>query len=169
MSRILIALALILIPATAHAERDAMMNEFAQNRQKWESHSIENYNIVIAEKACYCFFALDYGPVKNCVRNGQIIKTIYRGEPRDGYKFGDRVTEDTGLKMTVDDLFALVLFRLENLEERLLQYFEVQYDDTFGFPVRIEYDEPNIADEQYHRVVLEFHLVNRFGWELSND
>lgn len=134
--------------------KSSLLEELIVNRDRWDSQGISNYEFMIEDQTCFCLFGPYYGPNRVIVRNGSIKIVIYRGEKRDGYKPGDRLTNKSALKKTVDEIF-------DDLEQRILRLtgnamLRIEYDEKFGFPTLIDFDRPDMEDEQSRQIVSDF-------------
>ena len=133
--------------------KSSLLEELIVNRDRWDSLGISSYEFTI-EQTCFCLLAPYYGPNRIIVRNGSIKTVIYRGEKWDGYKPGDRLTNESTLKTTIDEIF-------DDLEQRILRLtgnamLRIEYDEKFGFPTLIDFDRPDWADEEFRKVVSDF-------------
>ena len=133
---ILLAGSVIYYLAFVVAEEDE--NRYKENRSLWEETSSNYYTFVYVYR-CSCKAHLG-GPVKVSVRNNSFITSIQNvsdGEYPEGY-FGDPVF------YTIDELFDQVRRAIRSADE-----FEVEYDNAFGYPIRVsvDYSENTVHDE----------------------
>jgi hypothetical protein len=138
--------------------------EFARNRSKWNAANIQNYEVRLRDEACWCLFGPAYGPIRNIIKSGRIHSSIYEGEKRDGYWPGRKVRIDVQTRATIEDVFARAALLIQNAPQGT---FKVEYDPTYGFPVLIDFDDPEWEDEQWRLVVDGFKVESR-GSETPN-
>lgn len=124
-----------------------------KNYLKWKNLEIYNYQLTVQDQTCWCMHAMGYGPIKNYIQGNNIIKSIYLGERRDGYRNGIKVKNKSSLEMTIEQVFqrARVIANKANANS-----YKITYDDKYGFPTIIDYDDPDMEDEQSRLVVSEF-------------
>jgi hypothetical protein len=86
------------------------------------------------------------------VRNGQIVESESRCVPApfEGSTCVSRTFEASDF--TLNGLFATA----NDLAARYPDYVTVTYDETYGFPIAIHYNDPQIVDEDRHWQVLSF-------------
>lgn len=137
--------------------KKAMIAELIINRDKWSSQNIQNYRFVSKNENCACFYGPYYGPIEVIVKNNKIVKAIYLGEERDGFKAGDSLKIKTHLKQTVDDFFSYAETTIRRSTSNA--YLKIEYDKEFGFPILIDYDRPDWADDQSKLVIFDFSLI----------
>jgi hypothetical protein len=133
--------------------KTSLLEELIINRDRWDSLGVSSYEFTI-EQTCFCLLAPYYGPNRIIVRNGSIETVIYRGEKWDGYKPGDRLTNKPALKATIDEMF-------NDLEQRILRLtgnamLRIEFHEKFGFPTLIDFDRPDMEDEQSRQIVSDF-------------
>ena len=135
------------------AVKTARLEELKLNRDKWHSKNISDYDFTI-KQTCFCLYGPYYGPNRIRVRGGEITSVIYRGETRDGFKPGDQLKRKPALKKTIDELFEdleqTISLATENAE------LQIEYDDEYGFPTLIDFDRPDMDDEEFRKVVSDF-------------
>ncbi|HEY3487212.1 MAG TPA: DUF6174 domain-containing protein [Gammaproteobacteria bacterium] len=121
-----------------------LLAELGQAKAKWESYGTENYAFAISNK-CFCTNPMEVGPLVIVVRGDKIQRTVYAGSPRDGYSYGQAVRRRTPLRITVPKLFQYIekQLRIHNHS-----YFKIKYDATDGHPLRIEFDDPALKNEE---------------------
>lgn len=113
-------------------------DELAARESQWHGLSVDSYEFVV-RKNCFCGPPANM-PVKIIVRDSL---TIAAYDPSTGNAdSGDRIE---GVPDSVPALFAEV----ESAIAAQPLTLEVEYDDTYGFPVRIQVDpgEQNSDDE----------------------
>jgi|GEM_PF-6505739 len=146
--RHLLGLLLILLAVTCNVataqvhDRSAELRELDAQQAIWHEHAIDDYTVTVEESACYCLYGPYYGPLRLLVRNDRLRKARYFGEVRDGYWPGDEVREASNLKRTIDEIFADL--RRVISERAPGATLIVNYDSTYGFPVLIDYRNPNV-------------------------
>lgn len=136
------------------AKKRRLLAELYRNLEKWKSAELASYSFTAENKNCFCYFALDYGPVETIVKNRKISKVVYLGEARDGYKSGDEITSPTSLSQTILTFFNYTEERIKKATGNAL--IEVTYDPTFGFPTLIKFDRPDYEDDQSSVVIYGF-------------
>lgn len=134
-------------------DKISRLKKLAFNRDKWSAHAIRDYDMTL-ERSCHCLFGPYYGPNKVSVRDGEIFRVVYRGERRDGYKPGDRLTNQKALENTVDGIFDDLEKSIRSMTSNTILL--VEYDEQYGFPVIVDYDRPDIADEESKLTVVDF-------------
>jgi hypothetical protein len=152
------ALLLLLTVPVVGAEPGAARAELASARAKWAASGVDSYEIRFRDEKCFCLFGPYYGPIRNVVKAGKLQASYYEGERRDGYWYGRRVRIATGLRATVEDVFARVERLLTTAPEGT---YRVAYDPTLGFPVLVEFDDPAWDDEQWRLVSDGFKSLGR--------
>lgn len=160
MKKILILF--ILVSLNIFGQTSKPLNELNKYKKIWESLNITNYNLQVGYEDIYAFSPLEYGPILNFIRNGKVSKSIYYGSQWKEYKKGDLVLENTSLKITIDDIFKAAEDLIKN--SKSTNYYKIKYNSKFGFPMRIEYDNPKYSDEEWTLVIYDFYRVNNFGW-----
>jgi hypothetical protein len=132
----------------------AQLRQLDAHEATWRAHAINDYTVTVEESACYCLYGPYYGPLRLLVRNGKLRKATYFGEVRDGYRPGDLVREDSGLKRTIDEIFADLrrMVAARRPDTTLL----VEYDPTYGFPVLIDVRNTAISDGDSKLTVTDF-------------
>jgi hypothetical protein len=136
---ILLAVTCDVASAQVH-DRSAELRELDAQQAIWDQHAIDDYTVTVEESACYCLYGPYYGPLRLLVRNGKLRKAKYFGEVRDGYWPGDEVREESKLKRTIDEIFANLRRVVSNRAPGTTLI--VNYDSTYGFPVLIDYNNP---------------------------
>ncbi len=136
-------------------DKAARLEDLQKNEAKWASHRISDYEVTLRNENCYCLYGPYYGPVRVFVKGGRISKVIYLGEARDGFKPGNRLRGKAAyLAKTIDGLFEDVRFMTERASDKTS--LNISYDDTFGFPVLIDFDRSDLSDVQSRIVVTDF-------------
>lgn len=115
------------------------------HKAKWRALNISDYELMISQ-SCFCLYGPYYGPNKVSVRNDDTKTVRYYGEVRDGFQPGDRLDPDDSVSLNIEDMFNHVEKRIINATENAL--LEIDYHPEYGFPVRMNYDHPGIADEE---------------------
>ena len=134
--------------------KKTMLLTLEANRERWRSHGICNYTITLEETDCYCFNALDYGPILNTVRNGKLIWAIYVAEPRDNYTYGTTVKGRAALKRTIEQLFGDVEQMIRHSTDDA--FIQIEYQPEYGYPTVMAYDRPDWHDDQSRVIVTYF-------------
>jgi hypothetical protein len=129
------------------------------HRMRWRAQGLLDYDITIRDTNCFCNFGPYYGPVRVSVRRGRISRTVYLGETRDGYRAGARLSIETHLKRTVDQLFDDAERVISSSDSQA--WLRVEYDATYGFPTVIAFDRPDWEDEQSRVEVTDFVAYSR--------
>lgn len=140
------------ITAEAMAAAPSLMEALEQARAKWESHRSEDYAFEISN-TCSCPDPADAGPLVIIVRGGKVRRTVYVGNPRNGYSPKQAVRRRTSLRTTIPDLFELIEKKLRTFDN---SHFKIKYDDKQGHPIRFEYDDPQHKGEETLIVVKDF-------------
>ena len=135
-------------------KKQAMLDEFLRNREKWRAQGIVSYRVTIQEHACFCIYGPYYGPNQLSVRNGKLASVIYRGERRDGFRRGDQLLGQDALATTIDGMFARLEPIIMNFTDNA--DFEIYYDQTYGFPSRAAFDRSDMDDEQWDTRFTDF-------------
>ena len=123
-------------------------------RQRWRAWGYVDYDVTLEETDCFCNFGPYYGPVRVSVRSGRLVRAVYLGATRDGYRAGARLSIDTGLKRTVEQLFDELERVVSGADSQA--WVTVEYDRTYGFPTVFGFDRPDFADEQSRVVLTDF-------------
>lgn len=115
------------------------IGDFNKAKELWQSKQIKNYKI--KEKViCYCYGVLEWSLFVKDNEKDSITFVNTTGEAND-------VVYNNTLEMsnTVNDAFDLI----EEILNKEVAFFEVEYDTEYGFPtlISIDYDE-NIVDEE---------------------
>jgi len=126
--------------------KQAMLDEFRRNREKWRSFGLRSYVVTIEETDCFCSYGPYYGPNRLTVKDGKLVSAIYLGERRDGFRRGEQLLNKDANKTSIDEVFS-------RLESQILAFtdnaqFEIEYDPVYGFPTRVKFDRPDWEDEQ---------------------
>lgn len=129
------------------------LEELNRNRAKWVGRGIIDYEMIL-EQSCFCLFGPYYGPNRVVVRGGEILRVVYLGETRDGFRRGDRLTRKPALKKTLDEAFADLEFTIRNLTPNAV--LRVEYHEEYGFPTLIDFDRSDMEDEQSRLIVSDF-------------
>lgn len=64
--------------------------------------------------------------------------------------------------MTIDDIFKIAEKLIK--DQKSNNFYKIEYDSKFGFPTKIEYDEPKLSDEEWTLIIYDFYEVNKLGW-----
>lgn len=133
--------------------KERMLKELSENRVKWESLGLGDYTIRI-EKSCWCLFGPAYGPNKIEVARSELQRATYLDESRDGFRSGQVLKPGVGTQYTINTLFEMLERRIGLTTGNAL--WEIEYNDTYGFPERIKFDRPDMFDEEYEIRVSDF-------------
>lgn len=129
------------------------LESLTQNWNKWVQKAVTDYNVTL-EQSCYCLSAAYFGPNRVYVREGKVVSVIYQGADIDRLKTGERLTGQSALDSTIDEVFRELGATIMAASD--ISTLEIAYDDQWGFPSSIEYDDPNMYDEEYSLVVSGF-------------
>jgi len=146
--------------------RASLKAQLAERKTIWTANKPDNYSYIL-QQSCFCLYGPAYGPNAIKVQDGSVKSIIYRGETRDGFKSGDKLSENGVLNYTIDELFERIerVLSGQNLNperyknREIIENFNVSYDDEFGFPIRISYDRVLTADEEYVILLEGFKLL----------
>jgi len=139
------------------APRENVRAELEANRAKWSAANIHDYEFRLRDEDCFCLFGPAYGPIRNVIRADKLQESIYEGERRDGYWRGRKVRIGVQTRATINEVFA----RVERLIETAAEgSFRVLYDASYGFPTLVEFDDPDMEDEQSRLVADGFKLLS---------
>lgn len=129
------------------------------NFAKWKAKEPSHYTYIIAQ-SCYCLYGPAYGPNEIEVANGIAVKTTYRGEKRDGFKSGDRLSESSSLNYLIDDLFNRAKSVIDqaingdtSARRRATPRFLIEYHHEYNYPTKLAFDDPMRADEEWVIVI----------------
>jgi hypothetical protein len=156
-SVVIASIALASFPAVP-LDNARALEDFTANRAKWNVANIHDYEVQIRDGTCWCLFGPAYGPIRNFVRSGLIVKAMYEGERRNGYWPGRTVHIDVQTKATIEDVFARAALLLQGAPAGT---FKIEYDPTYGFPVLIDFDDPQSEDEQWRLTLDGFKILSR--------
>lgn len=124
---------LSLFGACTGTESAWQVNDLEEAMARWQEVKPASYSVEI-ERICFCPPPSRYTLF---VREAQIEKVIET-------ESGDLI-EEAGGYMTIDELFVW----LENVASQNPQKLELQFDNTFGYPTLIDYNQSDgIADEE---------------------
>ena len=132
---------------------------FELNSYKWKSIEPLHYTYMIAGSGWYQFPPA-YGPNEVEIINGEVVKITYRGEEWAGYKSGDKIRDTLKFKYSIDDMFARVSNVLDEAisgnkgpRRKGTPNFTIEYHPEYNFPVKIAFDDPTRADEQWAIII----------------
>jgi len=125
-----------------------------ENREKWNSHGIDRYKLIVANETCWCLYAPYYGPNLVSVSDSEVRSVEYQGRDSKKFPFGTRLKKDKALSDSVEDLFKNIETRLAYAEDGY--ELVIIYDPEYGIPIVFDYDHSGIDDEQSRVVVREF-------------
>ena len=120
---------------------------FERNRELWTSKNIQNYKIIIGAEGLLINFPEE---VLIEVRNSRAasIKSLS--------KTGRNYTEGYKPYDTIEKLFALI----EDAKKRNAESLFVRYDETFGYPARIYYEQSTkMSDDELLITVKDFEIT----------
>ncbi len=110
---------------------------------KWKANNLTDYEFVW-EKSCFCAFR---GPSIIVVENNKVTKVLdpETRQPRTGVEIE--------WFQTIDDLMDWI----EETSAQKPELLKVAYDNTYGFPISIEFDGSKmIADDEFLATVKNF-------------
>jgi Family of unknown function (DUF6174) len=149
ISSLLISL-LTAILATQFSCVALQKNEFERNRRLWRESGVKNYQMTVdVEKTGH---AAPIGKFIITVRDGvaKSIKNTKNVELISGIRGFD------GLK-TLDNIFDYI----ERTEEDtgIWDRRQIEYDEKFGYPKRVNLDKSGVLDDELYFEVLEFEIL----------
>lgn len=137
----------------AYPAKTQRLETLRAQQAKWQSHNISDYELTITQD-CFCLYGPAYGPNKVVVKNEAVKIVRYYGEARDNFKPGERLDVDDGISMSVSELFERTERQVINAAENAI--LDIEYHPDYGFPVLIDYDRPDLDDEESRVTVYGF-------------
>ena len=114
------------------------LSEFEIAKNKWQSANINSYKIK-ERISCFCIGILQW---ELEVVKGEKIKVTY-DEPE--YSTGETYEDVLAKAKTIDDVFDFI----ESIDKSSVAYFNVEYNEEYGFPTSISIDQDsNAADDE---------------------
>ena len=114
------------------------LSEFEIAKNKWQSANINSYKIK-ERISCFCIGILQW---ELEVVKGEKIKVTY-DEPE--YSTGETYEDVLAKAKTIDDVFDFI----ESIDKNSVAYFNVEYNEEYGFPTSISIDQDsNAADDE---------------------
>jgi len=133
------------------ADKSRLESEFEVAMDRWAQSGTSKYRFTISD-VCFCVSPIYTGPLQVLVKNGKVTRLLYVGHSRY-MSYGAIVRENTHLRTTVPELFALAK---DWLSKRDHHHIAISYDATYGYPSRLQYDHPDIEDEQEDIRITDF-------------
>lgn len=124
--------------------------ELQENKAKWEDAGISHYRYHL-NWSCFCSF-FESMPLVIEVQDGEIISLEpFGGDPITA---GDRqYFEENG---SIDQIFT----KLEADIRQDPDYFEVRYDQTYGFPTYVSVDySTKFGDDEFSLNITDFEVL----------
>lgn len=140
----LVALGL-LMSACAGSGKDARpVTDYPEALALWQSKAVAGYEVTI-EQTCFCPPDL-LQPMRVTVRQGKVIDIEGLEQPLNHPEVLDE------RRLTIEGLLSLIAESGERASKLV-----VQYDQQYGFPVRLEIDgSPFIADDEFSYRLSDF-------------
>lgn len=133
------------------------LERLSRNWNMWSLKGAVDYNLTL-QQSCFCIYPAYYGPNRVYVRSGKVVSVIYRGKNGVSLKFGERLTRRAALEGTIDEVFRGLGVTIMAASDEA--HLEIAYDEHWGFPTSIQYDDPNADDEEYSLLVSDFRPFN---------
>ncbi|GGC60841.1 DUF6174 domain-containing protein [Marinobacter halophilus] len=142
---ILAALGLLLTACAGSGKEDASpVTDFPEAMALWQSKAVAGYEVTI-EQTCFCPPDL-LQPMRVTVRQGKVIDIEGLEQPLNHPEVLDE------RRLTIEGLLSLIAESGDSASELV-----VQYDQQYGFPVRLEIDgSPLIADDEFSYRLSDF-------------
>lgn len=141
------------------------MQSIEANYAKWKALRPDHYKYIIA-KSCYCLYGPSYGPNEIEVRDDVVVRVTYRGEERDGFHSGQKISDPRATDYSIEQLFERAITALEyakpnepNERRRGVPRFLIEYDKLYYFPKKVAFDNPSTADEEWVIVVENMRII----------
>ncbi|MBN1644262.1 MAG: hypothetical protein JW856_05545 [Dehalococcoidales bacterium] len=127
------------------------IEELDENYILWQSHNIKNYDYTFEELNAWGV----YGPTRICVRDGFVDSVVFLGE-------NEAAPSGWWRKYTINYLFdeLFKICRGEYFDGIPLYYFDITYDEYYGFPSYNHIDWERVIDEQYIIYINDFVVVD---------
>ena len=134
-------IALALAACTAVGNAIGSQSEIEKNKEKWQDANISHYRYHLS-LSCFCAFNENM-PLIIEVQDGKVVSMEYQ----NGKEIDPSLLEFFGKYETIDRVFAEVEAALNGGADKIT----VEYDPTYGFPVKADIDpiEEAIDDELY--------------------
>jgi hypothetical protein len=137
-------------------EKRRRLQELAMNRAKWNAYGALNYSMTLGQNCFMCLYGAA-GPNRIVVKEGAIVSVRYQGESLNGpHRNQSLMRERSVLKTTIEEMFEGLQTTITRMTSNT--NLRVVYDSEYGFPSRIDFDRPDIEDEQYSLIVSDFRL-----------
>jgi hypothetical protein len=139
----LLVLLMTLVLAACSAVGNAMgsQSEIEQNKEKWQDQGITHYRYQL-HISCFCVFNEDM-PLILEAQDGKVVSMKFQS----GKEIDPSLHELFDKYATIDRLFAELEADLSGAADKVT----VEYDATYGFPIKADIDfiEAAIDDELY--------------------
>jgi hypothetical protein len=152
----LMAFALVGVSSAGDTTREA--EELVHNLAKWSNHGINNYTF----RLHFTGHVPVVGPLPAArvrVRNAVVIDSRLLGS-LERLRAGSQAPRDPYVaryfRMTVDELFAEAADSIEYVRAHPGATVRITYDPKFGFPDRIDIEDPDVSDADGEYLVKEF-------------
>lgn len=142
---ILVALGLLLTACAGSGKEGARpVTDYPEAMALWQSKSVAGYEVTI-EQTCFCPPDL-LQPMRVTVRQGKVIDIEGLEQPLNHPEVLDE------RRLTIEGLLGLIAESSDTASKLV-----VQYDQHYGFPVRLEIDgSPFIADDEFSYRLSDF-------------
>jgi hypothetical protein len=132
------------------------------NLAKWRSLGIKNYTFLLH----FTGHVPAVGPlpaVRVRVRNGVVVDARFLG-PLERLRAGAQAPRDPYVaryfRMTVDEIFAEAADSIEYGRVHPGATVRITYDPKFGFPNKIDVEDPDVSDSDGEFLVDDFEVAN---------
>ncbi len=143
--------ALVACDLQAPTRSDQLLAEIDQQEHKWLEKDIDSYRIVVS---CVCS-TWHAQTQEILVSEGKVVEQSATCAPAPAESGECEVESFDPEEYTVAGLFALAHSLAESDAGN---WTEIEYDPTYGFPVRIAYDDPDMMDEDSYWGVRSFEV-----------
>lgn len=136
----------LLLSACAGSEKEGAspVTDYPEAMALWQSKAVAGYEVTI-EQTCFCPPDL-LQPMRVTVRQGKVIDIEGLEQPLNHPEVLDE------RRLTIEGLLSLIAESGKSASKLV-----VQYDQQYGFPVRLEMDgSPFIADDEFSYRLSDF-------------
>lgn len=151
MKKLLVVLMTLMLAACS-VVGNAMGNqsEIEENQEKWRNANISHYRYNL-HISCFCIF-VENMPLVIEVQDGEVVSMEYA----TGNEIDPSLLEMFNKYATIDRLFAEIEAGLKGGADKVT----VEYDATYGFPTRADFDFVEMAaDDELYLSISDFEVL----------
>ncbi|MEP3888862.1 MAG: DUF6174 domain-containing protein [Hellea sp.] len=126
--------------ALTEKQRITLRSEMKSQHELWKKSKPIHYKYAISQ-ICFCLYDYDFGPNEIEVKNGQIVRRVYRGPRQDDIKTGEELPVGSGISHSIEEVFEIVdkilvpqITTSQYTSQRPEETLTIKYDNTYGFP-----------------------------------